>query len=121
MILKIIHWIAFSYYAYLFGYASLFKVFKEKGMMESMVHLGYNETWTIMIGLAELLGWILLMIGIFNHKLKNIAVIWLFLFAVGALTAHFSHQDYTYYYAALFGCITAVVLLFTDKHFKISL
>jgi len=121
MILQIIHWSAFSYYVYLFGYASLFKVFKEKNMMQGMEVLGFNETWTMLIGIGELLGLILLIIGIFYHKSKNLAVIWLFLFAIGALVAHFAHQDYNYFYGALFGCIAAVVILFTDKHFSISL
>ena len=121
MILQIIHWAAFSYYVYLFGYASLFKVFNEKNMMEGMKILGFNQTWTMLIGIGELLGLIFLIIGIFYHKLKNAAVIWLFLFAVGALVAHFAHQDYNYYYSALCGCMAAVVILVTDKHFRISL
>ncbi|MBE8722012.1 DoxX family protein [Sphingobacterium pedocola] len=121
MIIQIIHWTAFTYYVYLFGYASLFKVFKKQSMMDGMKDLGFNESWTLLIGYAELLGVVALIIGIFHHELKNAAVIWLFLFAVGALMVHFAHHDYQYYYSSLFGCIAAVVILYTDKHFTLVL
>lgn len=121
MITQIIHWLAFTYYLYLFGYASLFKVFKKQSMVEGMKDLGFNETWTLFIGVGELLGVIALVIGIFHHEFKNAGVIWLLPFAVGALMVHFAHHDYRYYYDALFGCIAAVIILYTDKHFAIFL
>jgi len=48
-------------------------------------------------------------------------VIWLFPFAIGALMVHFAHHEYIYFYDALFGCIAAVIILITDKHFSITL
>ena len=121
MILEVIHWLAFCYYVYLFGYASLFKVFQKKEMMEGMEALGFNKTWTLWIGLGELIGVTALIAGLWIHQLKNAAVIYLFCFAVGALMVHFAHKDYVDFYDALFGSIAAVVLLATDKHFKVTL
>jgi len=121
MILQAIHWLTFCYYVYLFGYASLFKVFQKKEMMEGMKALGFNSTWALCIGFGELIGVIALIVGLWSHPLKNAAVIYLFLFAVGALMVHFAHNDYVDFYDALFGAIAAIVLLVTDKHFKIVL
>jgi uncharacterized membrane protein YphA (DoxX/SURF4 family) len=121
MILQAIHWLAFCYYLYLFGYASLFKVLQKKEMMESMASLGFNKSWTLCIGFGELIGVIALLAGLWFHQVKNAAVIYLFLFAIGALMVHFAHNDYVDFYDALFGAVTAVVLLATDKHFKLVL
>lgn len=120
-ILQIVHWAAYACYVYLFGYASLFKVFQKQSMMQSMNSLGFNKTWTLLIGYGELLGVIGLLAGLWYHEVKNISVLWLFPFAVGALMVHFAHNDYQYYYASLSGCIVSVLLLATDKHFKILL
>jgi FtsH-binding integral membrane protein len=121
MITQGIHWLAFSYYAYLFGYASLYKIFQRQEMMDGMESLGFNKTWTLCIGFGELIGIIALFAGLWNHHLKNAAVIYLLLFAVGALMVHFAHKDYEDFYDALFGAIAAVILLITDKHFKVIL
>lgn len=121
MITQGIHWLTFCYYVYLFGYASLFKVFQKKEMMEGMESLGFNKTWTLCIGFGELIGVLALIIGLWSHQIKNAAVIYLFLFAVGALMVHFAHHDYVDFYDALFGAISGVVLLATDKYFKVVL
>lgn len=121
MIIQIIHWAAFAYCLYLFGYASLFKVFKKPSMMKDMNDLGFNKLWTLFIGVGELLGVIALIIGVFHHEFKNAGVIWLFPFAVGALMVHFAHKDYRYFYDALLGCIAAVIILYTDKYFQLIL
>lgn len=120
-VLRLVHWAAYAYYVYLFGYASLFKVFQKQSMMDSMHSLGFNEVWTLFIGYSELLGVVGLLVGLWVHQIKNASVLWLFLFAVGALMVHFAHNDYEYFYSAFFGCVAAVVLLFTDNHFKILL
>lgn len=119
--IQLIHWIAYAYYVYLFGYASLFKIFQKKQMMDSMNSLGFGKTWTLVIGYAELLGWLALIAGIWFHQFKNAAVLWLFPFAIGALMVHFAHNEYKYFYSALLGCICSVILLLTDKHFRISI
>ena len=119
--ISIVHWTAFAYYLYVFGYASLFKVFRKESMMASMNSLGFNETWTMAIGIGELIGVIALIAGLWKHELKNLAVLWLFPFAVGALVAHFAHNDYKFFINALLMCVFSIVLLATDKHFKLSL
>lgn len=115
----IIHWASYAYYLYVFGYASLFKVFQKKSMMQSMQSLGFNKTWTILIGIGELLGVVLLVIGLLKPQYKNVAVLLLFPFAVGAFTAHMAHQEYHHFYNALLMCILSIVLLVTDPYFKI--
>jgi len=120
-ILPLIHWIVYAYYCYLFGYASLFKLFQKQSMMEGMLSLGFNKTWTIAIGIGELLGVVGLLAGLWIHEIKNASVLWLFLFATGALMVHFAHHDYQDFYDALWGCIAAVILLATDRNFKIIL
>lgn len=117
----IVHWVAYAYYVYLFGYASLFKVFQKRSMMEGMQSFGFGKTWTLLIGYGELLGVIGLIVGLWYHEVKNASVLWLFPFAVGALMVHFAHNDYIDFYDALFGCVAAVLILITDKYFKLIL
>ena len=122
MVKKVIHWAAFAYFLYVFGYASLFKVFQKQSMMLSMQSLGFNKTWTIAIGVGELIGVMMILIGItFKPPLKNTGILWLFPFAVGAFTAHMAHNEYHHYFNAIMMCILTVVLLATDKRFKLSL
>jgi uncharacterized membrane protein YphA (DoxX/SURF4 family) len=121
MIIHVMHWSAFGYYVYLFGYASLFKVFQKQEMMKGMEHLGFNKIWTLAIGYGELLGVLALIVGLWLHQVKNAAVIYLLAFAIGALMVHLSHKDYSDYYDALFGVIAGLIILWTDEHFQISL
>ncbi|HEX6224118.1 MAG TPA: DoxX family protein [Chryseolinea sp.] len=121
MMLQFIHWITFTYYTYLFGYASLLKVFHDADMIEGMERLGFNTTWTVLIGIGELSGCFALLIGIRYSWIKNAAVLYLLPYAVGALAAHLAHRDYTDYYDALSGAVAAVVILSTDKNFRITL
>lgn len=116
-----IHWAAFAYYFYVFGYASLFKVFQKSSMMQSMESLGFNKTWTIAIGVAELIGVVLIVVGLIKRPLKNLGILFLTPFAIGAFTTHMAHQEYYHYYESLAMCILTVVLLTTDKNFKIIL
>ncbi len=120
-ITTLVHWLSYAYYLYVFGYASMFKVFQKTSMMQNMQNLGFNKTWTILIGIGELIGVILLIIGLFKPQYKNLAVLFLFPFAVGAFTAHMAHQEYHHFYNALMMCILTVILLATDKNFKIIL
>ena len=121
MAIQILHWLVHIYYVYLFGKASLFKVFQIPSMMDGMNALGFNKTWTLLIGYLELAGVAGLIIGVWMHEIKNASVIILFLCAVGALMVHFAHHDYKDYFEALLGCVCAVILLATDSSFKISL
>ena len=117
----IAYWLCFAYYIYVFGYASLFKIFQKKSMMESMLSLGFNQTWTMFIGFGELIGVLLLLIGIFKSPFKNVGIMVLFPFAIGAFTAHMAHMEYHYFYNSLLMCVLSVTLLFLDKNFKIQL
>ncbi|RAV98221.1 DoxX family protein [Pseudochryseolinea flava] len=117
----ILHWTSYAYYLYVFAYASLFKVFQKQSMMESMQSLGFNKTWTIAIGIAELIGVLLVVAGVYKPSLKIIGVLFLFPFAIGAFTTHMAHQEYEHYYQSLAVCVLSVVILWTDKTFKIML
>jgi len=116
-----IHWLSYAYYLYIFGYASLFKVFQKKSMMQSMLSLGFNKMWTIAIGTLELFGVILIVIGLFQPYYKNAGILFLLPFAIGAFTTHMAHQEYNHYYNSLIVCILTVVILATDKSFRIIL
>lgn len=117
-LMSIVHWVAYAYYVYVFGYASLFKIFQKPSMMQSMQSLGFNKTWTIWIGVAETIGLLAVLGGIFEPRIKTIGILFLFPFAVGAFTAHMAHQEYEHFYQSLFMCILSVVLLWTDARFK---
>lgn len=121
IIKSIIHWSSYAYYLYVFGYASLFKVFQKSSMMQSMLSLGFGKTSTILIGMVELLGVVLIVIGLFKRPFKTVGILLLFPFAVGAFTAHMAHQEYHHFYNALVMCVLSIVMLSTDKHFKITL
>ncbi|TPG33373.1 DoxX family protein [Flavobacterium pectinovorum] len=115
------HWLSYAYYLYIFGYASLFKVFQKKSMMQSMESLGFNKTWTLTIGALELFGVILILIGIFQPYYKNAGVLFLFPFAIGAFTTHMAHQEYDHFYNSLIVCVLTITILATDKTFRIIL
>lgn len=117
----LIHWLSYCYYLYIFGYAGLFKVIQKPQMMQSMESLGFNKTWTIFIGFAEIIGVAALLAGIVEPKLKNAAVLYLFPFAVGAFVTHMAHQEYRHFYNSLIVCILSIILLLTDKQFYIRL
>ncbi|MFA6058236.1 MAG: DoxX family protein [Taibaiella sp.] len=113
-----IHWGSYAYYVYIFGYASLFKVFQKQSMMDGMLSMGFDKTWTLAIGIAELLGILTVVAGLFQPRLKIIGILFLMPFAIGAFTAHMAHKEYHHFYNSLLVCIFTVVLLWTDKHFK---
>ncbi|MEJ4089214.1 DoxX family protein [Galbibacter orientalis] len=121
ILIQLTHWGAYGYLIYAFGYASLFKVFQKQSMMENMNNFGFGKIWTLSIGYGELLGVIGLINGFWIHQVKNLSTIWLLPFAIGALMVHFAHNDYKYFYTALFSCIACIALLITDKNFKILL
>lgn len=118
---SIIHWLSYAYYLYVFAYASLFKVFQKQSMMQNMQSFGFNKTWTILIGLGEFIGVLLIIIGLCKPQLKNTGVLLLFPFAVGAFTVHMAYQEYNYFYNSLIVCVLTFVLLATDKNFRIVL
>ncbi|WP_242121588.1 DoxX family protein [Aestuariivivens sediminicola] len=120
-LVQISHWVAYGYLIYAFGYASLFKVFQKQSMMENMSNFGFGKIWTLFIGYGEFLGVIGLVVGFWIHQVKNLSTLWLLPFAIGALITHFAHNDYEYFYTALYCCIAGMVVLATDKRFKVIL
>ena len=120
-LVRVPHWVAYGYLIYAFGYASLFKVFQKQSMMENMSNFGFGKIWTLFIGYGELLGVIGLIVGFWMHQVKKLSTLWLLPFAIGALITHFAHNDYEYFYTALYCCIACMVLLVTDKNFKVIL
>jgi uncharacterized membrane protein YphA (DoxX/SURF4 family) len=116
----ILHWISFAVLIFIFGYAGIYKIIQLPGMMEGMKSMGFGTTATLIIGWAETLGVLGLITGIFIPVVKPVAVIWLWPFAIGALTAHFSyHHEFSDYLNALLVCIFSFLILNTDKHFKV--
>ena len=116
----IIHWISFAVYTYIFGYAGLFKIIRLPHMMQGMESMGFGEKATLWIGWLETIGVLGLIAGIFIPVVKPAAVIFLWPFAFGALTAHFSyHHPFPEYLNALLVCMMPVFLLMTDRHFKV--
>jgi uncharacterized membrane protein YphA (DoxX/SURF4 family) len=116
----IIHWISFAVYLYIFGYAGLYKITRVPGMMQGMESMGFGMKATLWIGWLETIGVLGLIAGIFIPVVKPVAVIFLWPFAIGALTTHFSyHHPVSEYSNALLVCIMPVLLLTTDRHFKV--
>jgi uncharacterized membrane protein YphA (DoxX/SURF4 family) len=118
----ILHWISFAVFAYIFGYAGIYKVIKVQNMMEGMASMGFGTTATLIIGYAETTGVIALVMGIFIPVVKPVAVLFLWPFAIGALTTHFSyHHDFAEYRNALLVTVLPLIILATDKHFRVSI
>ena len=117
---SVLHWTAFAVFLGIFGYAGLYKVIKVPGMMQGMEAMGFNERATLIIGWAETVGVLGLLVGIFIPQVKPVAVLFLWPFAIGALTTHFSyHHGIEHYQNALLVTGLPVILLATDKHFRI--
>jgi hypothetical protein len=118
---KVLHWLAFLIFLYIFGYAGLFKIMKIPEMMTGMQSMGFGETATLLIGWAEAIGVAGLITGIFYPRIKPLAVLWLWPFAIGALTTHFSyHHGINDYYQALLASMLPLIILATDRHFKVT-
>lgn len=117
----VIHWASYTYYLYVFGYASLFKAFQKASMMKSMESLGFNKSWTIIIGYCELIGVLLLVTGLYKPKMKTMGILLLFPMAMAAFTTHMAHHEFKHFFNSLLMCVLAAVLLCTDKTFKIIL
>lgn len=116
-----VHWALYLWYIYIFGYAGLWKIINVKSMITGMEAFGFNLFWTHVIGWAEFLGVIGLIIGFWKPIVKNISILWLFPFAIGAFTAHMAHKEYHHFFNSLVVCLLSYILLATDKYFRIKL
>lgn len=116
---KVVYWLLFAYYVYVFGYASLEKVLQFKSMMDGMHFLGFNDTWIALIGYGELGGWLIVLFGLYKPEFRNLGMLLLFPFAVGAFTAHMAHQEYSHYFNALYVTLATPIMLLLDKKFRI--
>lgn len=116
---NIIRGIFYAGFTFIFGYAALYKVFEWPPMMTGMESFGFNRTWTLIIGYAELLGFIGLLAGLRYPLILRWSIVWLIPFSIGAFTAHIARSEYHHFYNALFCCIACVVLIVTDQRIKI--
>ncbi len=119
--LHYLHWAGYLWYIYIFGYAGLFKIFHVQSMVDGMAAFGFDLLWNDIIGCAEVIGVAGLIVGFWKPKIKNLAILWLFPFAIGAITAHMAHREYDHFFNSLAVTLLSYLLLATDKHFKIIL
>lgn len=120
LLIHVLHWMSVTVFSYIFGYAGIKKLYQEETMMMGMEELGFGVTWTLVIGLAEVLGTIGVLAGIFVHPIKIISVLLLMPFAIGAFTMHMSQQHpFSYYWQSLVVCVLSIVILWTDQRFEI--
>lgn len=118
----LLHWISFAVLAYIFAKAGFQKVTEDPYMTEGMRGIGFGRTGNLLIGWAELTGVLGLIGGILLPKIKPIATLWLWPFAIGALTVHWSyHHPFAEYYEALLVTIMPAIVLATDRHFSVGL
>lgn len=118
--IQIIHWISVIVFSFVFGYAGIKKLYQEETMMMGMEELGFGVTWTIIIGVAEVLGTAGVLAGIFVHPVKIVSVLLLMPFAIGAFTMHMSQQhSFSIYWQSLAVCVLSIVILWTDEKFEL--
>ncbi|AUX39640.1 uncharacterized protein SOCE26_010350 [Sorangium cellulosum] len=119
---KTVHWAALAGLALIFGQAGIEKVVASPGMVEGMASIGFGWTWTLLIGIAEVLGVVGLALGVLHPAIKNVAVLWLLPFGVGAFTVHMSyHHGFRDYWQSMAVCLLSAVVLWADERFKVVL
>lgn len=117
----ITYWLSYIGYLYIILPASLNKVIQQPLMLENMRLLGFEKNWTIAIGIAEIIGVLIVLVGLFKSQFRTLGILLLFPFAIGAFTAHMAHQEYHYFYKSLIMCVLSFVLLYLDKRVSINL
>jgi uncharacterized membrane protein YphA (DoxX/SURF4 family) len=118
---RIFYWISFTWYIYIIGPSALKKIIQWQQMMDSMLSLGFDKTWTIGIGIFESIGVLVVLSGLLKPSLRSLGVLFLFPFAIGAFTTHMAHNEYHHFYNSLIMCVLSVILLILDKRIKIDL
>lgn len=118
---SILHWISLAIFIFIFGYAGLYKIFREPSMMEGMAEIGFGSTFTFLIGLAETAAVAGIMTGLYYRPLKILSILLLVPFAIGAFTVHLSyHHPFPVYLNSLLVCILPLVILWTDEKFSVT-
>lgn len=73
--------------ALIFGGAGVLKVIGEPTMVQRLADLGFGTPWRLFIGITELLG----VLAITVCRLRPLALICLWPYAIGGLALHISH------------------------------
>lgn len=81
----------------------------------------FNTTWTLAIGIAEIIGVLFVIAGLFKSQPRTLGILLLFPFVIGAFTAHMAHQEYYHFYNSLIMCVLSFILLFLDERIRINL
>src|SRR5690606_7287661 len=98
------YWLCYVWYLYIIAPSAIKKIIQHSGMMQSMQSLGFDKTWTIAIGIAEIIGVLLVIIGLYKSQFRTLGILLLFPFAIGAFTTHMAHQEYFHFYNSLIMC-----------------
>ena len=117
----ILYWICYLWYLYIIAPSATKKIILYPGMVQSMQSLGFDTTWTLAIGIAEIIGVLLVIAGLFKSQLRTLGILLLFPFVIGAFTAHMAHQEYYHFYNSLIMCVLSFILLFLDERIRINL
>lgn len=118
----IIHWLSLGLFVWIFGYAGLYKIMGIESMMSGMEEIGFGKEATLWIGVAEVLGVLGILAGLYIHPVKIASVLLLWPFAIGALTVHLSyHHPISVYLNSLLVTVLPVIILWTEKKFSITL
>ncbi|MDQ0781597.1 DoxX family protein [Chryseobacterium sp. W4I1] len=117
----VLYWLCYTGYLYIIFPSAISKIIQKPQMMGSMQSLGFNQSWTIAIGIAETIGVLIVLAGLFRPKFRTLGILVLFPFAIGAFTTHMAHQEYHHYYKSLAMCFLSAILLFMDNRITINL
>jgi uncharacterized membrane protein YphA (DoxX/SURF4 family) len=101
----VVYWLCYAGYLYIIFPSAISKIIQRPQMMESMQSLGFNQAWTLAIGIAEALGVLIVLTGLFKPHFRTLGILVLFPFAVGAFTTQMAHQEYHHYYKSLAMCL----------------
>lgn len=117
----IIYWVCLAVYLYIISPSAIAKVFQNPQMMENMHNLGFNASWTLFIGVTEILLLILVLVGIYKSPWRTIGILLLFPIVISAFATHMANQEYQYFYKSLILCLLSFVLLSLDRRVSINL
>lgn len=117
----VVYWLCYLGYLYIIFPSAISKIIQKPQMMESMQSLGFNQIWALAIGIAETMGVLIVLTGLFKSKFRTLGILFLLPFAIGAFTTHMAHQEYHHYYKSLAMCLLSAILLFMDDRITINL